>query len=308
MKIFVTGGAGFIGRNLVEFLLQKGEDVTIFDNFSNSTEEKIFHLIKNGAKLVRGDITDYDSLLKALSGFDHVIHLAAKNSVQDSILHPEEITKVNVNGAVNLLLACVANKIRNVIATSSAAVYGSCDDLPLSENLYPNPISPYGASKLAVEYYLKAFANCYDMNCITLRPFNVYGLGQTGDYAGVITKFAQNIADDKPLVIFGDGSNTRDFVAIEDVIGSIHNAISKTDGKKGSVYNIASGEFVSIKNLAKLMISISGKNIDIIHNEAKKGDIKHSQATIFLAKKELGYVPKIKLKEGLQKLLKNPFV
>ena len=146
MRIFVTGGAGFIGRHLVESLLQKEGQVTIFDDLSNSTEEGISHLVKNGAQFVKGDITDYSTLAKSLSGTDVVVHLAAKISVDESVVHPEVTTLVNVNGTVNLLKACVANKIQNVIAASSAGVYADSEEMPLSENSKTQASSPYGAN------------------------------------------------------------------------------------------------------------------------------------------------------------------
>jgi UDP-glucose 4-epimerase len=305
MKIFVTGGAGFIGQHLVYSLLNEGHDVTIYDNLKNSSKSKITHLLDNGALLVKGDITDYKSLSKNLTGSDCVIHLAAKIDVQESIKSPEQTHHVNVTGTVNLLRACVAQKIYNIIAASSAAVFGNPKDLPLSENSQTIPISPYGASKLAVENYMQAFSHSYDLNCVSLRFFNAYGKGQSDVYAGVITKFMERIAKNKPLEIFGDGSNTRDFVAIEDVVQSIQNSIAHIDGKKGNFYNIGSGKYTTIKDLAKLMISISGKPLSIKYKKSRKGDIHNSQTSIWLAQRELGYHPKITLKEGLERLLKS---
>lgn len=305
MKIFVTGGAGFIGSHLVASLLKENNQVMIYDNLKNSSKDKISHLLKNGALFIKGDITDYKTISKSITGFDCVVHLAGETDVQESIKFPERTNQVNVTGTVNVLRACVERKISNVIAASSAAVFGNPKDLPLSENSQTIPISPYGASKLAIEHYMQAFSNSYDFNCITLRLFNVYGKGQSGPYAGVITKFMEKIVDKKPLVIFGDGSNTRDFVSVCDVVQSIQNAITKIEGKKGNVYNIANGKYTTIEDLAKLMISISGKPLSIEHKQPKKGDIQHSQTSIWLAQRDLGYSPKIQLKEGLEMLLKS---
>ncbi len=304
MKIFVTGGAGFIGNHLVDSLLKAGNKVTIYDNLKNSSESKISHLLKNGASFVKGDVTDYQTLSNIIAGFDLVVHLAAEIDVQESIKFPEYTHSVNVTGTVNLLRSCVEQKVCNVVAASSAAVFGNPKDLPLSENSQTVPISPYGASKLAIEHYMQAFSNSYDLNCVTLRFFNVYGQGQSGPYAGVITKFIEKIADNKPLIIFGDGSNTRDFVSIYDIVQSIQNAITKIEGKKGNVYNIGSGKYTTIEDLAKIMISISGKPLSIEHKQPKKGDIQHSQTSISLAQRDLGYSPKIQLKQGLEMLLK----
>ena len=154
-----------------------------------------------------------------------------------------------------------------------------------------------------MEKHLQDFSKKYGINGIVLRFFNIYGKGQTEEYAGVITKFMKNISENKPLIIFGDGSNTRDFIAIEDVIESIHQAIEKIEGKKGNCYNIAIGNYISIQELAELMLSISGKNLDIKYEPPKDGDIVHSQTTINLAQKELGFLPKVKLSDGLKKLL-----
>lgn len=305
MKIFVTGGAGFIGGHLVNSLLGGGHQVTIYDNFKNSSKSKINHLLRKGASLVEGDVTDYNYLSKSIRGFDYAIHLAAEIDVQESIKSPERTHHVNVTGTVNLLRSCVVQKVPNVVAASSAAVFGNAKELPLSENSKTEPISPYSASKVAVESYMQAFSHSYDLNCITLRFFNVYGEGQSKEYAGVITKFMEGIANNKPLQIFGDGSNTRDFLSVDDAVQSIRNAILKIKGKKGNFYNIGSGKYVTMEDLANLIISISGKNLSIVYKKPKKGDIQHSQTSIWLARRDLGYTPKIGLREGLQRLLKT---
>ena len=303
MKIFVTGGAGFIGNHLVSSLLQEKNKVVIYDNLKNSSNENVKRLIKQGAKFVKGDVCNYKLLVKSLTGFDLVIHLASEISVQDSIKHPEHTHQVNVTGTLNLLRACIVQKVKNVIATSSAAVYGNQENLPILEYSQTIPLSPYGATKLAMEHYLQAFAHSYDLNCISLRLFNVYGKGQCDSYAGVITHFMKNIKKKKPLVIFGDGSNTRDFVFIQDVIDAFKKSIKKINTSKGNVYNIASGKNTSIKDLAELMLDISDTTLPIVYKNTRKGDIKHSQASICSAKKDLRYVPKIALKEGLRQLL-----
>ncbi|MGI0026446.1 MAG: NAD-dependent epimerase/dehydratase family protein [Nitrosopumilaceae archaeon] len=304
MKIFVTGGMGFIGHHLVSSLLQEKNKVTIYDNLKNSLNENVTLLKEQGAKFVKGDIDNYKLLLKSITGFDLTIHLAAEIDVQESIRFPEHTHQVNVTGTLNLLRACVAKRVKNVIAPSSAAVYGNQNDLPISENSQTIPISPYGATKLTMEHYLQAFANSYDLNCISLRLFNVYGIGQSDTYAGVITRFMKNIKKKKPLIIFGDGSNTRDFVSIEDVTSAFKKSIKKIEGSKGNAYNIASGKYVSIKELAELMLEISDTKLPILYKKERKGDIKNSQVSIWLAKKYIGYIPKVELRQGLQKLLK----
>ena len=303
MKIFVTGGAGFIGSALVKSLLEKNHEVIIFDNFSNSTEENISPLINKGSSLVRGDVTNYEDLAGSLDNCDLVVHLAAQISVEESIKKPEATHAINVDGTLNLLKACVANKVNKILAISSAAVYGQPKVLPLTEASQISPISPYGESKVAMEKHLEDFSSKHGIETISLRLFNVYGKGQTDAYAGVITKFMKNISENKPLIIFGNGSNTRDFISVNDVVASIHSAMKNIAGKQGNQYNIATGKSVSIKELAEMMLAISGKKLDIKYESPKKGDIMHSQTTIDLAQKELGFYPKTKLEDGMKQLL-----
>jgi UDP-glucose 4-epimerase len=296
MNILVTGGAGFIGQYLVKSLLEKDHAVTIFDNFSNSTKDSISSLVEMGVKIIEGDVTRHSEILNAIKDEDAVIHLAAKISVSESISNPLETYGVNVNGTRNVLAACKKNNIKKLIVASSAAVYGEgTPNVKLIEESDTNPISPYGESKVQMEQEIREFVSKHDINYIILRFFNIYGVGQSDEYAGVITKFIEKIVRNKPLEIFGDGFQVRDFVAIEDVISSIHNTISIS---KSGTYNIASGEAITINNLAEQMILSSGKKLKIQHTTAKKGDIKYSQADISLAKKEIGYSPKF----GLDKI------
>ena len=301
--LVVTGGAGFVGKALVEYLSESGEKVTIFDNFSNSSRAEIQSLLKKGVSLVEGDIRNYEALERCLSECDTVIHLAAQIDVQKSIINPKENYEINVEGTKNLLNACVKQNVKNIIAASSAAIYGIPSELPLNESSSTIPISPYGESKLAMEQLIRDFSQKHNLNSISLRFFNIFGKGQTDAYAGVITKFMKNISEDKPLIIFGDGSNTRDFIFVEDVANSIKSAIEKMDGKRGNCYNIASGSFTSINELAKLMLSISGNTLEIKFSSPREGDISHSQASINLARNELSFNPKILLRQGLETLL-----
>jgi len=303
MKIFITGGAGFVGKNLVDSFLKKNDIITVYDNFSNESLKHISNFLKKTVTIVEGDITDYQSVEKALTDIDIVIHLAAKINVEQSFINPRKTFEVNVNGTENILKACVKNNIQNIIVASSAAVYGKSTTFPLSESSPTTPISPYGVSKVEMENHLTDYSKKYSLNCIALRFFNIYGKGQTDEYAGVITKFLTNIAENKPLTIFGDGFNTRDFIAAEDVINSIHCSIKNIQGKQGNCYNIATGKSVTINKLAELMLSISGKKLEIKYEKPRDGDIIHSQASIDLAKTELNFLPKISLKEGLKKLL-----
>tara|TARA_B110001454_G_C12653979_1_gene406622 strand:- start:206 stop:1111 length:906 start_codon:yes stop_codon:yes gene_type:complete len=293
MKILVTGGAGFIGKHLVKYLLKKNHSVTIFDNFSNSSKNSTSILIKLGVKIIEGDIKKINEIQNASMNQNIVIHLAAKISVSESIKNPMETFQNNVDGTKNVLIACEKNNVEKIILASSAAVYGEgIPKIKLTEESKMNPISPYGKSKVKMELEIKEFEINNNVNCIILRFFNIYGIGQTPEYAGVITKFIERIKENKPLKIFGDGFQTRDFIAIDDVIDSIYNAILY--GKSGT-YNIASGKITTIKEMAELMISINGKKLDIEYTNEQKGDIRNSEADISLAKKEIRYFPKFKL-------------
>ena len=299
----MTGGAGFIGRYCVKSFLEKNYEVTIFDNFSNSSEDMVSDLLNDGANLIKGDITIQDQVSNAISGHDIVIHLAAKNSIEDSIKFPKETLMTNVDGTVTVLNACVKHSIKNIVAASSAAVYGEAENLPISENNKTNPSSPYGESKLKMEEYIQSFSKKHNLNSIILRIFNVYGKGQSSEYAGVITKFLEKISKNESLEIFGDGLQTRDFVSVVDIVDSIKLAVEKILGKRGTIYNIASGKSIIIHELAKLMLSTSGTNLKIKNVELKKGDIRYSKASIELAKSQLGYEPKIRLEDGIKNIL-----
>ncbi len=301
LKILVTGGAGFIGRYLVDFLLPQNE-VTIYDNLSNSSKEDIESLIEKGAKFVNEDILDYQKLQKSCSGFDLLIHLAAKSDVVDSKIHPEITNEVNVTGTENIMKCCIENKIKKIIFASSAAVYMD-SKIPVNENVETNPLSPYGKSKLAAEQKIKKISEEYNINAITLRMFNVYGKGQNYQYAGVISKFIKNISEDKPIEINGDGEQTRDFVSIFDVVIAFECAIKNIEGKKGDVYNIGTGDSISINELAKLILRISNKKTEIKYKKQNEDEIKNSVADVTLAKNELGFIAKQKLQEELINLL-----
>jgi len=296
MKILVTGGMGFIGKYLVNYLLKKENEIIIFDNFSNSDRKLPVNFKNENIKVIEGDITKVEEIVNAVKDQDIVIHLAAKISVDESIKNPTETFHVNVDGTKNVLEACEKNHIRKLIVASSAAVYGEGSiNNKLNENTKKNPISPYGESKVMMEQEIEKFLLKYNsLDCIILRFFNIFGVGQTPEYAGVITKFMEKISNNEAIEIFGDGMQTRDFVSIYDVVKAVNDAI--INGKNGT-YNIASGKTTTINELAELMISQSGKNNKIQYFTPKKGDIKFSQADISLAKKEIKYEPEFNLDE-----------
>ena len=302
MKFLITGGAGFIGRHLVAKLLHDKHEIVIFDNFSSSSKSDITHLLEDDVGLVTGDILDYDLLLKSMSNHDFVIHLAAQTSVSQSIADPKTTADITIDGTVNVLKSCVKTNVKNLIFSSSGAVYGNCLDTIISENSQLSPLSSYGASKLVAEYNLRTFSKLFGLNSISLRLFNVYGNGQSSE-AGVVRKFLKNISKDAPLEIFGDGMQTRDFVHISDVIEAFYCAIRNIEAKRGEIYNIGSGSATSINELASLLISSKEKDLQVIHKPALEGEIKDSKADISLAKNDIGYSPQIPLSDGLASLV-----
>ena len=284
MRVFVTGGAGFIGTHLCKKLASLHK-VTVYDNFSNSNKEN-FPTLEN-VTLIVGDISNNSKLLDSMKNHDVVIHLAAKTDVIDSIINPDDTFQTNVQGSQNVLDSCKFNNISKIIVISSASVYQNSDK-PVNETSIVEPLSPYGQSKLDMEKITMQSKIDYTI----LRLFNVYGDGHT---SGVITNFKKNILENKPLIIFGDGKAIRDFIHIDDVVNGIIISIKSKFG----IYNIASGNGTSIGDLAKLFIQLFEKNSEIIYKSARKGEIIYSVANIDKSQKELGFHPKISLDVGL---------
>ena len=285
MRIFVTGGAGFIGTHLCK-KLSSIHKVTVYDNFSNSNKEN-FPILKN-LTLIVGDILDISKLTNSMKNHDVVIHLAAKTDVLDSISNPKNTFQTNVQGTQNVLDACKFHNVSKIIITSSAAIYESYND-SIDEMGITNPLSPYGKSKLDME----KITIDSKMNYSILRLFNVYGSGNSN---GVIANFNKNILKDNPLIIYGTGEAIRDFIHVQDVVDAI---IISMKSKSG-IYNIASGVGISIINLAKLLIELSGKNSKIIYHSSRQGEILFSVANIVKSQKELGFYTKIPLNVGLK--------
>ena len=297
MKILVTGGAGFIGKYLVEFLL-KNNTVLVYDNLSNSSQNDVDSLINMGAEFLRGDILDCDLLCEFAKDVDCIIHLAAKSDVGESVINPEITNKVNVDGTANVLQCCVTNKIKKIIFASSAAIYGDYKN-KISDETMTNPLSPYGQSKLDAEKIIEKTCKEHNIDYINFRIFNVYGKGQNKQYAGVITKLFENISENKPFVIYGDGKQTRDFISIHDVVKAFDCAL-KSD--KVGTYNIGTGKSVSINDLIKIISEVFGKKLNVTYEDAKKGDIKESSVDVLSSEIDLGFVAKRSLKEELSNI------
>ena len=300
MKIFITGGGGFVGRYLAKYLLEKKFEVTIFDDLSNCTQEMIGSI--GNVNFVKGDIRDYELLKKSMRNHELVIHLAAKTSVSDSNENQENVIDVNVKGSHNVLKSCNNCNISKIIIISSAAVYGDgLESKPHDEDTSTNPVSVYGKSKLEMENTVKEFSRTSNLDSIIFRLFNVYGEGQSDAYAGVIKKFVNCAVQNKPVLIYGKGDQTRDFIHVNDVIEYIVRAIKNIEWKKGEIYNIGTGKSISIKQLAIDIFSIFEKNLIINYAKTLDGDIKFSSTKIDKSEKMLDYSPKIGLKDGIAK-------
>ncbi len=301
-RVLVTGGAGFIGSNIAEELA-KGNEVVILDDLSTGAIENIEELIKNkNVKFIRGSITDLGLLRRSLEGIDYVFHLAALPSVPRSIEDPISCNNVNINGTLNVLIAARDNQIKKVVYSSSCAVYGDSATTLIAEAAMLNPKSPYAVSKLTGEHYCALFNEIYHLPTISLRYFNVYGPHQNPDseYAAVIPKFIQNAMDGMPLIIYGDGLQTRDFVSVKDVVRA--NILAAESNETG-VFNIGCGASTTINKLAKAIINLLGKNTTPVHKEPREGDIRYSQANISKAK-SFGYEPMYSLEDGLKETIR----
>ena len=268
-NIIITGGAGFIGTNIARTLADDN-NVTVIDDLSTGKIENIQDLInENKIKFIKGSITDLDLLKKSFKNVDYVFHQAALASVPQSFEDPVKTNNINLNGTVNVLIASRDNNVEKVVWASSCAVYGDNTDLPLKETSSTNPLSPYAATKLAGELYANIFSNVYNLPIASLRYFNVYGPWQNphGDYAAVIPLFISKILDDQPLVIYGDGKQTRDFIFVEDVVRA---NIFFAEKAENGVFNIGCGVKTSINEIAKMILKISNKNdTEIIYKEKK---------------------------------------
>ena len=305
-RVLITGGAGFIGSHVADKLVAEGCEVLVLDNLSTGLAENLQHHLDIGkVSLFRGDIRDEGLVNGVVKEVDAIVHLAAITNVPNSVIHPVLTNEVNVGGTLNLLRASLDGDVKRFLLVSSCAVYGEPHYVPVDEEHPTDPLSPYAASKLAAEYYCRVFRHSYGLKTEVLRPFNVYGPRQRREdaYSGVITRFVDNLFCGKPLVVYGDGSQTRDFVHVYDVAEAVWLALS-VDGAVGQVLNVGYGESVKVGELAKMFGEFAGAQVEIVYEEPRPGDLKHSQADVTKAKKILGYNPKIPLAEGLRNLLR----
>lgn len=299
MKYLVTGGAGFIGSNLVEELIKFGHDVVVIDDLSTGNYNNI-KKFESKIKFIKGSILDLKLLKKSIKGCDVVFHQAAIPSVDRSLLNPKTTSEVNIEGTLNVLITARDLKIKKVVYASSSSVYGDTKVLPKQEEMTPTPKSPYALTKLVGEQYCKMFSKFYGLNTVCLRYFNVFGPRQdpNSDYAAVIPKFIKAVLNNASPTVYGNGNQTRDFTFVLDVVrANILAANSKvTDGTR---INIACSKNISINGLLETINSILGKNIKSTYEASRIGDVRDSLADIGMARKLLGYTPSYDLKKGL---------
>ncbi len=309
-KVLVTGGAGFIGSNLVQALLNQNNEVICLDNFSTGKRENISDFLSNKLfRLIEGDIRDVSTCQLAVKGVDYVLHQAALGSVPRSINDPKTTNDVNIGGFLNMLEAAKNEKVKRFVYAASSSTYGDHPALPKQEDVIGKPLSPYAITKYVNELYANVFADLYGIETIGLRYFNVFGRRQDpfGAYAAVIPKFVKLLIDKKSPVINGDGSHSRDFTYVDNVVQMNQlAAISKNPDAVNTVYNVAFGENTNLNELVSLLkefLSEFDKDIlkvESIHGETRQGDVLHSLASIDKAKSLLGYKPKYDIRKGLQ--------
>jgi UDP-glucose 4-epimerase len=296
----VTGGAGFIGSNIVKRLVEKDYPVRILDNFATGQRSNLEPLL-NDVELVEGDIRDFWTVVKATKGIDYILHQAALPSVPRSIDNPLTTTEVNINGTLNILEASRLNDVRRVVYASSSSVYGDTPELPKKETMKTSPKSPYAITKLAGEEYCMSFYHLYGLETVAIRYFNVFGPMQNpfSQYSAVIPKFINLLKSGKNPMIYGDGLTSRDFTYIDNVVNANILACEKKNAA-GNVMNIACNKAYTLNDLVEKLNSILGLEIPPTYLDEKKGDVKHSLADISKAEKLIGYKPEIDFEEGLR--------
>ena len=300
--VLVTGGSGFIGSNLVRALLERGDDVRVLDNFSTGNRSNLAGL---DVEIVEGELRSYERVHHAVRGTEIVYHLGALGSVPRSVQDPLTSSAVNVEGTLNVLLAARDEGVRRVVFSSSSSVYGNSGELPRTEAMPPDPISPYGVAKLAAERYCISFSRVYHgFESVVLRYFNVFGERQSpfSQYAAVVPLFVTAIAEGRPVTIFGDGEQSRDFTYVGNVVDATLRA-GDAEGASGSIFNIAAGTPGSVNLLADTIGTILGKPVEKQYAEPRPGDVRDSWADISGAERVLGYRAEVPFDEGLRRTI-----
>ncbi|HOC94530.1 MAG TPA: SDR family oxidoreductase [Candidatus Cloacimonadota bacterium] len=305
MKYLVTGGAGFIGSNIVKELLRQGQEVRVLDNFATGKRENILPLLKNSRlTLIEGDLRSFHIARAAVKGVDYILHQGALPSVPRSINDPITSNDVNVLGTLNILEAAKEFGVKRVVCASSSSIYGNSETLPKVETMPVNPMSPYALTKYAQERYCQIFHQLYGLETVSLRYFNVFGPNQdpTSQYSAVIPKFIRLIQQEREPIIYGDGLQSRDFTFVENNVWANIQACT-AEKAAGEVINIACGERYTLLDLVRMINEIMGKNVEPRFEPERPGDVKHSLAGIEKARQLLGYEVRVDFKTGLERTI-----
>ncbi len=302
-QYLVTGGAGFIGSHIVHRLVADGQKVRVLDNFSTGKRANLAAVI-NDVEVVEGDLRSIDDCLKACKGVEIIFHEGALPSVPKSVADPQSSHDVNINGTFNVLMAARDCGCRRVIYAASSSAYGDQLESPKRESMRPAPLSPYAVNKLVGEYYLRVFNECYGLETLSLRYFNVFGPRQDpkSQYAAAIPAFVTAILNDRPPTIYGDGEQTRDFTYIDNVVHG-NMLAAKAPKLSGEVINLACAESVTVNHTIDLINKLLGKEVKPIYTDVRPGDIKHSLSDITLARKLIGFEPVVSFDEGLRRAI-----
>jgi UDP-glucose 4-epimerase len=302
-KIVITGGAGFIGSHMAEYWVKRDANVHIVDDLRTGFLKNIQKIDK--VVFHKGSITDRKLLEEVVEGTDYIFNFAALVSVPESIIKPKECNEINVVGILNILEEAKKSGIKKVVHSSSAAVYGDNPILPKNVSMKPEPKSPYGITKLDGEYYSQLYFENYGLPTISLRYFNVFGPRQDpkSQYAAAIPIFINKALRNEPIIIYGDGNQTRDFIFVEDVVRA--NVLAAEQKNISGVFNIANGTSITILEIAQLIIRETSSKSKIVFENARPGDIKHSKAYVEDTKEKLGFIPEYSLLEGLKKTISS---
>jgi len=299
----VTGGSGFIGSNLARALLARGDEVRVLDNFSTGNRDNLAGL-EHDVELVEGDLRSYERVHAAVRGVEVVFHQGALPSVPRSVQDPLTTTAVNVEGTLNVLLAARDEAVRRVVNASSSSVYGNGGELPRSETQLPDPISPYAVAKLAAERFCTSFSRVYAMEIVSLRYFNVFGPRQDplSQYAAVVPRFIRAVHERRPVTVYGDGEQSRDFTYVDNVV--VANLLAAdTSSVQGEIVNVATGSSVTVNELADTIGRLLSAPVEKAYEREREADVRASWADLSEARRLLGYEPHVDLEEGLRRTI-----
>ncbi len=301
MKYLVTGGAGFIGSNIVDELIRRDHEVTVLDDLSTGKKANL-EQVASRIRLIQSTITDLDAVKRACEGMDYVIHLAARTSVPQSVKDPIDTNRVNIDGTLNVFVAARDAKVKRVVFAASSAAYGESPTLPKVETMQPEPISPYGLTKYVGELYARVFGKMCGLESVCLRYFNVFGPRQdpSSAYSGVLSQFMLAVLEGRSPVVYGDGEQSRDFIYIENVVDLSLRA-AETPGASGVVLNGGTGVRITLNEVVRQLGELTGRKMVAKYEPPREGDIRDSQADISLAKQTLGYEPIVQFSEGLRR-------